>query len=132
MPGEKYLEDWPPLFLKLRDLKMPFIAAVKGPVAGVGMSLALSADLVIAGKSTYFLQPFVNVALVPDGGATYILHQLVGKMRAAELSLLGEKLPAQKALEWGMVNRIFEDDELIGEAMIIAERLASGPQLPSG
>ncbi len=122
------LEKWyHPLFLRLRDLRMPFVSAVKGPAAGVGMSLALSADLVLAGRSAYFLQAFRQVGLVPDGGATYLLPRLVGKARAMELSLLAERLPAEKALEWGMINRVYEDDQLMEEALRMAENLASGP-----
>ncbi len=122
------LDKWyHPLFLRLRDLRMPYIAAVKGPAAGVGMSLALSADLILAGRSAFFLQAFRQVALVPDGGATYYLPRLVGKARAMELSLLAERLPAEKALEWGMINRVFEDDQLMDEALKMARDLAEGP-----
>ena len=126
-PGDNYVQTWLPLFTQLRDLRMPVISALKGPVVGVGMSMALSADLVIAGKSAYFLQAFTRIGIVPDGGATYILPRLIGKARAMELSLLAEKFPAEKALEWGLINRLVEDDDLMTEAMTLAKRLASGP-----
>jgi len=122
------LEKWyHPLFIRLRDLRVPFISVVKGPVAGVGMSLALSADMIIAGRSAYFLQAFRRVGLVPDGGATYLLPRLIGKARAMELSLLAENLPAEKALEWGLINRVYDDDQLMVEGMKLAKNLADGP-----
>lgn len=131
--GRSVLEKWyHPIFLRLRDLRMPYIAAVNGPAAGVGMSIALSADLVLAGKSAYFLQAFRQVGLVPDGGATYLLPRLIGMARSMELSLLAERLPAEKALEWGMINRVFEDDQLMEEAMKMADNLASGPTVAFG
>ncbi len=122
------LEKWyHPLFIRLRDLHVPFISVVKGPVAGVGMSLALSADMILAGRSAYFLQAFRRVGLVPDGGATYLLPRLIGKARAMELSLLAENLPAEKALEWGLINRVYDDDQLMVESMKLAKNLADGP-----
>ena len=104
------------------------VSAVNGPAAGVGMSFAIMADIVIAAKSAYFLQAFAKIGLVPDGGATYYLPRIVGWRRAMELSLLAERLPAERALEWGLINRVVEDDRLMEEAMIMAERLANGPR----
>jgi len=121
-----------PLFLKLKSLNIPVITAVKGPVAGVGMTLALSGDLVLAGRSAFFLQAFRNVGLVPDGGATWLLPRLVGMARAMELSLLAERLPAEKALEWGMINRIYDDDDLLPEAIKLGRSLAAGPTVSLG
>lgn len=131
-PRKKYLNDWEPLFMQLRDLRMPVVSAVKGPVVGVGMSLALSADIILAGKSAYFLQAFARIGITPDGGATYILPRLIGKARATELSLLAEKLPAEKAYEWGLVNRLVEDDALMEDAFAMAKRLAAGPTVALG
>jgi len=118
-----------PLFLQLRDLRIPIVTAVNGPAAGVGMSLALMGDIVLAGRSAYFFQAFRQIGLIPDGGATYILPRLVGLARALELSLLAEKLPAQKALDWGLINRVYDDERLIPEAMELAASLASGPTI---
>src|SRR5690606_23808361 len=124
------LERWyNPTFLRLRALDMPIIAAVNGPAAGVGMSFALAADLILAARSAYFLQAFARIGLVPDGGATYLLPRLVGRARALELSLLAERLPAEKALEWGLVNQVHDDDALMGAATALARRLAAGPTL---
>lgn len=116
-----------PFFLKLRDLRMPIVTAVNGPAAGVGMSLAVTGDIVVAAESSYFLQAFTRIGLVPDGGSTYILPRLIGTRRAMELSLLAEKLPAAKALEWGLVSRVVKDDELMAEATALATKLANGP-----
>jgi 2-(1,2-epoxy-1,2-dihydrophenyl)acetyl-CoA isomerase len=116
-----------PLFLRLRDLRMPIISAVNGPAVGVGMSFALMADIVLAGRSAYFLQAFRRIGLVPDGGATFLLPRLIGWSRAMELSLLAEKLPAEKALEWGLINRVYDDHRLMDEALALARELAAGP-----
>ena len=94
-------EQYYPLLRRLRDLRLPIITAVNGATAGVGMSLALMGDIVIAGRSAYFLQAFSRLGLVPDGGSTWLLPRLVGLARAKELSLLAEKLPAETALAWG-------------------------------
>ncbi len=125
--GRVLEEYYHPFLLKLRDLKMPFVTAVNGVAAGVGMSFALMGDLVISARSAYFLQAFKRIGLVPDGGATFILPRLVGMRRAMELSMLAEKLPAEKALEWGMINRVVDDKALMDEAMDLAKNLAAGP-----
>jgi len=123
------LEAWyNPMFLRLRELETPLIAAVNGVAAGVGMSFALSCDLVLMAKSAYFLQAFARIGLVPDGGSTYILPRLIGAKRALELSLLADKLPAETAREWGLVNRVVEDGDLMPETMKLAERLGHGPR----
>ncbi len=116
-----------PFLLKLRDLRMPFITAVNGPAAGVGMSFALMGDIVLAARSAYFLQAFKRIGLIPDGGSTFLLPRLVGLRRAMELAMLAEKLPAERALEWGLINRVYADPDLMPEAMTLARDLASGP-----
>jgi 2-(1,2-epoxy-1,2-dihydrophenyl)acetyl-CoA isomerase len=105
----------------------PIITSVNGPAAGAGMSFALMGDLILCAKSSYFLQAFRRIGLVPDCGSTWILPRLIGKARSVELSLLGEKLPAEKALEWGLVNRVYEDAMLHEETMKLAHDLANGP-----
>lgn len=118
-----------PLLLTLRDLDMPLVTAVNGAAAGVGMSFALMGDMVCASKGAFFLQAFARIGLVPDGGATFLLPRLAGWGRAMELSMLAERLPADKAFEWGLVNRLYEDnDALLAGAMDIAERLSKGPR----
>lgn len=117
-----------PLFLTLRDLDIPIVTAVNGAAAGVGMSFALMGDIVCASKQAFFLQAFAKIGLVPDGGATFLLPRLVGWARAMELSLLAERLPAEKAMEWGLINRLYEDNEqLMDGSMEIAKTLARGP-----
>ncbi|MEI9884882.1 MAG: enoyl-CoA hydratase-related protein [Rhizomicrobium sp.] len=116
-----------PFLRRLRDLSIPFVTAVNGAAAGVGMSIALMGDLVVAARSAYFLQAFTRIGLVPDGGSTWLLPRLIGLARAKELSLLAERLPAEKALEWGLINRVAGDNELLEEAMKLAGQLADGP-----
>jgi 2-(1,2-epoxy-1,2-dihydrophenyl)acetyl-CoA isomerase len=121
-----------PFLRRLRELAVPLITAVNGVAAGVGMSFALMGDLVLCARSAYFLQAFRRIGLVPDGGSTWILPRLIGKARASELSLLGERLPADKALEWGLVNRVFADDELMEKAREMGRELAAGPTIALG
>ena len=116
-----------PLMVALRDLTIPWVSAVRGAAAGVGCSLALAADLIVAGDSAYFLQAFRRIGLVPDGGSTYLLTKAVGRVRAMEMMLLGEKIPAARALEWGMVNRVVADEAVEDTAQALAAELAEGP-----
>lgn len=126
--GDGLRTGYHPLLCGLRDLQMPIVTAVNGAAAGVGMSFALMGDIVCASPRAFFLQAFARIGLIPDGGATFLLPRLVGWGRAMELSLLAERLPAEKALEWGLINRVFEDDALLEESMKIAEQLAAGPR----
>jgi 2-(1,2-epoxy-1,2-dihydrophenyl)acetyl-CoA isomerase len=121
-----------PFLRRLRNLKMPFVTAVNGAAAGVGMSFAMMGDMILAAKSAYFLQAFRRIGLVPDGGSTWLLPRLVGLARAKELSLMGEKLSAERALEWGLINRVYDDGALVPEAMKLAEELAAGPTVALG
>jgi 2-(1,2-epoxy-1,2-dihydrophenyl)acetyl-CoA isomerase len=117
-----------PFVTLMRDFPMPIVTAVNGAAAGVGCSLALMGDIVVAAESAYFLQAFRRIGLVPDGGSTYLLPRLIGRARAMEMALLGERLPAAKALEWGLINRCVPDAELMGEATRLARELADGPK----
>jgi 2-(1,2-epoxy-1,2-dihydrophenyl)acetyl-CoA isomerase len=121
-----------PFLRRLRELPIPFVTAVNGAAAGVGMSFALMGDLVLCARSAYFLQAFRRIGLIPDGGSTWILPRMLGKARAMELSLMGEKLPAEKALEWGLINRVFDDVELMEKARELARDLAHGPTTALG
>jgi 2-(1,2-epoxy-1,2-dihydrophenyl)acetyl-CoA isomerase len=116
-----------PLVSLLRDFPLPIVTAVNGPAAGIGCSLALLGDIVVAARSAYFLQAFRRIGLAPDGGSTYLLPRLVGKARAMEMMLLGDKLPADTALSWGLINRCVPDEELMPTATAIARGLAAGP-----
>lgn len=116
-----------PVILSVREAPKPVVGCVHGAVAGLGASLALSCDLVVAAESSFFLFAFVNIAVTPDGGALRFLAERVGLVRAAELCMLGERLPAAKALDWGMVNAVHPDDEVQEAGMALAQRLAAGP-----
>jgi len=116
-----------PIMHAIRDLPLPVVAAVAGPAVGIGCSLALCCDLIVAADSAYFLLAFVNIGLVPDGGSSLFVPARVGAARAAELALLGERLPAETALAWGLINQVVPADSLREEAFALAERLASGP-----
>ncbi|MDE0054730.1 MAG: enoyl-CoA hydratase-related protein [Gammaproteobacteria bacterium] len=127
--GNRLRDAYHPILLEWRDLPMPIVAAVNGPAAGIGMSFALMGDIICASKNAFFLQAFARVGLVPDGGATFMLPRRIGWGRAMELSLLAERLTAERAFEWGLVNRLYDDnDALMKGAMEIADKLASGPK----
>ncbi|HEX8573123.1 MAG TPA: enoyl-CoA hydratase-related protein [Allosphingosinicella sp.] len=126
---EKYYN---PLVEAIFALPIPVVAAVNGPAAGAGCSLALAADIVIAARSAYFLQAFVNIGLIPDAGATWLLPRLAGRARAMEMMMLGERVPAEQALQWGLISRVVEDEALESEAVALATRLAQGPTVALG
>jgi 2-(1,2-epoxy-1,2-dihydrophenyl)acetyl-CoA isomerase len=116
-----------PIINGVRHMPKPVIAAVNGAAAGIGLSLALAADLVVAAESAYFTLAFVNIGLVPDGGSSILVPSRIGFARAAELALLGDRLAAPKALEWGLINRVYPDEEFLASANALLDRLASGP-----
>lgn len=116
-----------PLFRTLRDFPAPIVTVVNGPAVGIGMSLALMGDLILAGHAAYFMASFTRIGLVPDGGLTFLLPRAIGFARAREMTLLAEPLPAERALDWGLVNRLLPDGELQAEALVLAGRLADGP-----
>jgi len=116
-----------PIITGVRRMPKPVVAAVNGPAAGIGCSLALACDLIVAAESAYFLQAFVNIGLIPDGGSTLLVPSRIGIARAAELAMLGERLPAPAALDWGLINRVVPGEELISAAEALTLRLAAGP-----
>lgn len=120
-------EVYNPVILAVREAPKPVVACVHGAAAGLGASLALACDLVVAAESAYFLLAFVNIAVMPDAGALRFLAERVGLARAAELAMLGERLPAAKALDWGLVNSVHPDEEVHAAAAALAARLAAGP-----
>lgn len=122
-------ENFNPLIRRIRNLNKPVVAAVNGIAAGAGANLALTCDIVIAGQSAGFLQAFVNIGLIPDCGGTYYLPRLVGAARANALTMLGEKISANQAAEWGMIWKAVPDDQLMTDARAVAKRLASGPSI---
>jgi len=130
--GQALETQFHPFIRRLRDLPYPVVTAINGAAAGAGMSIALMGDLILCARSAYFLQAFRRIGLVPDCGSTWLLPRLIGRARAIELSLLGERLSAETALAWGLVNRVFDDDALMGEALRLARELAAGPTVALG
>jgi 2-(1,2-epoxy-1,2-dihydrophenyl)acetyl-CoA isomerase len=120
-------ERYHPILQGIREMPKPVIAAVNGPAVGIGCSLALCCDLIFAAESAYFLLAFVNIGLVPDGGSSLFVPSRVGMARAAELSMLGERLPAPQALDWGLINRVVADADLDAVTAEHAARFAAGP-----
>ncbi len=125
--GGRLEQTFNPFVTKLRDLPIPYVTAVNGAAAGIGCSFALLGDLIVAGESAYFLQAFRRIGLVPDGSATYHLPRMIGRVRAMEMMLLGEKIHAKQAYDWGLVNRCVPDAELLATAKALALELAHGP-----
>jgi 2-(1,2-epoxy-1,2-dihydrophenyl)acetyl-CoA isomerase len=120
-------EVYHPIITQIRTMPKPVIAAVNGPAVGIGLSLALSADLVVASESAYFLLAFVNIGLVPDGGSSLLVPSRIGFARATEMAMLGERIAAAQALEWGLINRVVADDAFADEVAALRDRLAAGP-----
>lgn len=117
-----------PLLLTMRTMRATIVSAVRGPAAGVGCALALAADIIIASEDAYFLQPFCHVGLIPDGASSWLLTQAVGRVRAMQMMLLGEKVPATRALDWGLISRVVREPELEEIALQVAHTLADGPK----
>jgi 2-(1,2-epoxy-1,2-dihydrophenyl)acetyl-CoA isomerase len=120
-------ERYHPIITGIRSMPKPVIAAVNGAAAGIGLSLALSCDLVISAESAYFVLAFVNVGLVPDGGSSVLVPARIGFARAAELAMLGSRLSSGQALNWGLINRVWPDSELMPQAEDLTWQLANGP-----
>jgi 2-(1,2-epoxy-1,2-dihydrophenyl)acetyl-CoA isomerase len=120
-------ERYHPIMHTIRELGKPVIAAVNGPAVGIGCSLALCCDLIIAAESAYFLLAFVNIGLVPDGGSSLFVPSRIGFARASEMALLGERVPAELALQWGLINRVVPDAQLADQRQTLTTRLAAGP-----
>jgi 2-(1,2-epoxy-1,2-dihydrophenyl)acetyl-CoA isomerase len=120
-------EIYHPAIAGIRRLAKPVVAAVNGPAVGIGCSLALACDLVLAGQSAFFGLAFVNIGLMPDGGSTAFVPPAVGKARAFQMALLGERVSAAQAMEWGLVNWVHPDDRLQAEAEQLVQRLSRGP-----
>ena len=120
-------ERYHPIIVGIRRMPKPVLAAVNGPAVGIGCSLALACDLIIARESAYFLLAFINIGLVPDGGSSLLVPERVGIARATEMAMLGERIGAKQALEWGLINRVTADDEFESTVDALAAKLAGGP-----
>jgi 2-(1,2-epoxy-1,2-dihydrophenyl)acetyl-CoA isomerase len=124
---KELVELYHPIIAGVRRLEKPVVAAVNGPAVGIGASLALACDLVLAAESAYFGLAFVNIGLMPDGGSTLFVPAAVGKARAFQMAMLGERVDSARALEWGLVNFVHPDDTMLEEAVALAGKLAAGP-----
>jgi 2-(1,2-epoxy-1,2-dihydrophenyl)acetyl-CoA isomerase len=120
-------ERYHPIMHAIREMGKPVVAAVNGPAVGIGCSLALCCDLVVAAESAYFLLAFVNIGLVADGGSSLFVPTRIGMARATEMMMLGERVPAGQALEWGLVNAVHPDADLAEQSGALTARLAAGP-----
>jgi 2-(1,2-epoxy-1,2-dihydrophenyl)acetyl-CoA isomerase len=131
-PGAVLDKAYNPLIRHIASMEKPVIAAVNGVAAGAGANLALACDIVIAARSASFIQAFCRIGLVPDAGGSYHLPRLVGRARALAMTLLGDAVDAETALDWGMIWAVADDNALMEEAGAIAQRLAKGPTLALG
>jgi 2-(1,2-epoxy-1,2-dihydrophenyl)acetyl-CoA isomerase len=121
------MERYHPIITGVRTMPKPVIAAVRGPAVGIGLSLALACDLIVASETAYFLLAFVNIGLVPDGGSSLLVPSRVGFTRAMEMAMLGERIDARRALDWGLINAVHADAEFDAAVDELAQRLAQGP-----
>lgn len=131
-PAAAMEHHYNPLARRLDGLSMPIVVAVNGVAAGGGCSLALLGDIILMAESAYLLAAFVNIGLAPDFGASWTIARRVGLGRALEMLLLGERIPASMAVEWGLAARVIPNDRLMAEAEALAMRLAKGPTVALG
>jgi 2-(1,2-epoxy-1,2-dihydrophenyl)acetyl-CoA isomerase len=117
-----------PVIVQMKAMEQPVVTAVRGAAAGVGCGLAMAGDLIVCGEGGFFFQAFRHVGLSPDGGSSWLLTRAVGRVRAMEIMLLGERIYGQQALEWGLVNRVVPDEAVESTAMELARALAQGPR----
>jgi 2-(1,2-epoxy-1,2-dihydrophenyl)acetyl-CoA isomerase len=125
--GESIEKNYSPLLRTIRSLEMPVICAVNGVAAGAGANIAFACDIVLAAKSASFIQAFCKIGLIPDCGGTWSLPRLVGPARAMALSMLGDKISAEQAEQWGMIWKSVENESLMDEAMAMAKHFATQP-----
>ena len=125
--GTALRDRYHPIITTVRQMPKPVLAAVNGPAVGIGCSLALACDLIVARESAYFLLAFVNIGLVPDGGSSLFIPARIGHTRATEMAMLGERIHAPQALDWGLINRVATDDAFDAEVDALSEQLATGP-----
>lgn len=130
--GEILDRAYNPFARKIAGLDIPVVTAINGPAVGAGLGLALLGDIVVAARSAYLLLAFVNIGLVPDAGATWLVARGAGRARALEMALLGEKMSAEEAKAAGLVTRVVDDEEVLAQAQAIAGKLANGPTVAIG
>jgi 2-(1,2-epoxy-1,2-dihydrophenyl)acetyl-CoA isomerase len=125
--GKALRDCYYPALRRMRDFRMPLLVAVNGPALGFGLCIALMGDIVLAARSAFFQLTFSRIGLVPDGGAPWLLPRIIGMARTKELVILAERLAAEKALEWGLINQVHDDDRLMEAALALAVELAERP-----
>ncbi|WP_066794567.1 enoyl-CoA hydratase-related protein [Sphingomonas soli] len=130
--GDRLRNHYNPLQQTMADLPIPIVSAVNGAAAGAGASLALGADIVIAGSNSYLLLAFANIGLVPDAGATWLIAKAAGRAKVLEMALLGDRLSAHDAKEAGLVTHVVDESALFETAMGYARRLAAMPTVALG
>jgi 2-(1,2-epoxy-1,2-dihydrophenyl)acetyl-CoA isomerase len=128
--GEQTVEDilnqeYKPALMEISSAPKPWISAVNGAAAGVGSAFAMACDLTVMAEDAYIYQAFAAISLIPDGGATWHLARTLGRKRAYEIIATGEKVPADKCLEWGLCNRVVPSEHLLDEALKLAVELSS-------
>ena len=122
-------EHYNPIITAMRKLELPIVCAVNGVAAGAGANIALAGDVVVAARSASFIQAFSKIGLIPDSGGTYTLPRLIGFQKASALMMLGDKVPAEEAEHMGMIYKVFEDEQLEEESLMLAHRLSEMPTL---
>jgi 2-(1,2-epoxy-1,2-dihydrophenyl)acetyl-CoA isomerase len=120
-------EHFNPIIKKIRNIPKPVIAAVNGVAAGAGVNIALACDIVVANNDSMFIQAFSKIGLIPDSGGTYTLPRLIGLQKATALMMLGDKINAQEAFQMGMIYKVFDNENFVGESISIANTLANMP-----
>lgn len=130
--GASLRDSLNPTLVRIAQSRKPVVSAVNGAAVGVGCGIALAADIVLVGRSGYFFQSFIRLGVVPDGGSSWIIPRLAGRGLAAAMMMLGEKIDAETAVNWGLAYRMFEDAELGSAVREMASRLANGPTLAYG
>lgn len=117
-----------PIITRMKAMEQPIVTAMRGGAAGVGCSLAMAGDIIVCGEGGFFLQAFRHIGLVPDGGSSWLLSRAVGRVRAMEMMLLGERIYGAQALDWGLVTRVVPDDDVESTGLALATELAKGPR----
>ncbi|WP_448661044.1 enoyl-CoA hydratase-related protein [Sphingomonas sp. CJ20] len=130
--GDSLRDHYNPLTRTFAELPVPVVTAINGAAAGAGVSIALSGDIIVAARSSYLLLAFANIGLVPDAGATWLIAKAAGRAKLLEMALLGERLPAEEALEAGLVTRVVDDEMVFGTALTLARKLAAMPTVALG
>jgi 2-(1,2-epoxy-1,2-dihydrophenyl)acetyl-CoA isomerase len=125
--GEPIDRLYNPLVRRIAAMDMAFVTAVNGPAVGAGAGIALLGDVIVMARSAYLQLAFVNIGLVPDAGTSWLVTQAVGRVRAMEMALLGERIDSTTAQQWGLVTRLADDGALLADARVLAQKLAAGP-----